>query len=285
MDRQHIISDLAARRGLPWHSLSYCLREPSSSVPVFLLMLERKSRGLSLSRDEDLALYYGIHLLGALRVTEAFAPLKRLLGGEVLSTAQLLGDAIADTIPQVLMAIGPDRGDAAFETLLNPETDWVIRDAFLRHWTFEVLGERVDRASAVEKLAVFPENAMPEPGDMIWISWMTAIADLGLRELEPQVMQLLEQGCIQHAPLTVSDADLEVFQEDLRIAEQVQTPSEHRNEWLQARRYIPFGPDHQDFVRAARHAASISAPGDQASEPIRLKAADRVLPFDDSSRS
>jgi hypothetical protein len=63
----------------------------------------------------------------------------------------------------------------------------MIRDAFLRAWTYEAASKgRVNAVSAERSLRGFLKSEdAPSPDDPIWSGWLIAIADLGYSELMP----------------------------------------------------------------------------------------------------
>ncbi|MEJ8476230.1 hypothetical protein [Roseibium algae] len=285
MKRQDIITELADRSRLPWSTLSFCLENHDACVPTFLLLLEREVRGLLLAEEEQRALFFGIHLLGAFQVREAFAPLQTALCGDSIRAVRLVGDAIGDTVPRVLMGLGKHKSDACWDAVASPQTDWLVREAFLRCWTFEVLEDRLSMQAAEEKLRRFPTSVAPEPDNFLWMAWMTAIADLGLSSLAPLIDRTINSGQIETGPLGLLPNDIAVFHEDLKEAKKARKEKQPAfNIWRELKRYTAFSGTYQDFYQAGCHVlVDGSNEYKAAGEKERsILAADQETPFDDA---
>ncbi|WP_417671070.1 hypothetical protein [Roseibium sp.] len=278
MNRQEIIAHLADRSRLPWHCLSTCLRDPERSTPLFLLLLERKCRELPLSDEEDKALFFAIHVLGAQGAQEAFAPLKALLCRSPHSAAALVGDAIADTVPQILMAFGPHLSADCWDVAVSPDCDWLVREAFLRCWTYHMLRQDVPAGIVADRLRDFPAEAQLRPDSFLWTAWLTAIADLGLEELLPDVEDALQNGTIEIGALALLPSDIDGFREDLQQAKHARTVPARFAAWREQKSYVPFSGSHEDFVRAGRHIVAEV----HATDEGHLRAAERAEPFDEN---
>lgn len=276
MNRQSIIESLAGPSALPWETLSYCLKHPEQTEQIFIMLLERSIRKPeTLDLQERRALFYGIHLLAALKIPTATQPLLALLCGDERTTANLVGDAIATTIPRVLMALGQDNEPDYWEAACNPALDWLVRDAFLRAWTWQVLEGSIDRKVAEEKLRVLPDILQLPADDMFWLSWMTAIAHLGLAELAEDVPEKIASGQIDASQQTVATDDLADFERELQEAIQ----NNSSPEWRTKHGYIAFGPSFADFELASRTFPGLTT----AKETPQLLAADKETPFGDQA--
>ncbi|MEP4029722.1 hypothetical protein [Roseibium polysiphoniae] len=288
MNRQDIVAGLAERDDLPWPTLSFCLETPAACVPTFLLLLEREARGLSVSAEEHDALFFGIHLLAALRIEEAFKPLSAILCSDSQKAAALVHDSIGDTIPRALMALGTDQADACWDIVASPRTDWLVREAFLRCWTFHVLDGHLSLDVAAEKLRQFPTTVAPEPDNLLWIAWMTAIADLGLTSLSPLVQLTFESVQIEQNALGVLPSDLKVFRDDLEDALHARADDDTGTyaHWLEHKAYTPFSGTLQDFIQAGKHVLKDGGLSEDRlpSDAKLLVAADSTNPFDGPSR-
>ncbi|MBO0345657.1 DUF1186 domain-containing protein [Roseibium sp. CAU 1637] len=252
--RQGIIDALAARDHFPWEVIEGCLSDPDECVPIFLLLLEREARGLEISPSEGRACFFATHLLAALRVTDALAPLTAILCNSPDRANLLFGDAIGDSIPMALMGLCAGKADAIWDRVAAPGADWVVREAYLRAWTHEALQERVPPDLMIERLRGFPSKIAPEPDSYLWAAWMTAIADLGLSELKPLVESLFQTGHIARDPFGYLPVDQAAFSEDLAEAALLrQQGTITLASWAQQKGYRPFAPKETDFRHAARH--------------------------------
>ena len=272
MDRARIISDLAGRTRLPWDALEYCLGRRGRSSTIFLAMLNRLASVGALSAEEERALYYGLLVLAYHQRTAALPDLLKLLECRREESDRLLGDAaIGEVLPRVLMAIGEDHVDDLWAFAMNAPADWLIRDAVLKAWVFFGLTGIVTRDTAQTHLATFPSAAGLSPEDPFWISWMNAVADLGLTELKPLISDIVESGQIERGPLGLSDAD---YRDILTRLEESTASSRQSISWRQRAGYTPFGEEDRvkyDFYNAARLAPGTSQ---SVSQTLMMQAAE-----------
>lgn len=281
MDRTHIITELAGRSRLPWDALEYCLGRRGRSSTIFLAILNRLASGASLSTNEESSLYYGLLILAYHRRTTAIPDLLKLLECRREETDRLLGDgAIGEVLPRILMAIGEDHSDKLWSFAVNAPADWLIRDAVLKAWVYFALTDVVSREIACEQLGTFPTAVKLTPEDPFWISWMNAVADLGLTELGPLLNSIVESGLIERGPLGLSESDLH----DVLTRLEESTVSTRKSvSWLQRAGYTPFGEEDRvkyDFYNAARlapgtsqsvsHTLMMQAAEDAAKQPYRV---------------
>lgn len=254
MTRQRLIEALGTRETFPWETVSECLSDPDRAIPSLLLLLEREARGLTISPEEERAIFLASHILAALRVSDAFAPLCDVLCRSPERAQLLFGDTLADSVPMALMALARNRAEACWACVANPRADWMVREAFLRAWTHEVLHERVPQTEAAERLRGFPTRIAPDPGSYLWAGWMTAIADLGLVELRQLVESLFATGHVARDEFGYLPVDQAAFREDLAEGERLrrQGALAHAS-WASDKGYRPLGPLRADFEIGARH--------------------------------
>jgi len=257
MNRATIIADLSERARLPWATLNACLEDKTRSETIFVNLLHRVQGGPALTDEEERALFYGIHVLATLQVETALDPLVEILQNRREEIDRILGDeAIGDTLPRVLMALGAGQGDTYWTVATQSAADWLIRDAFFKAWTFEVLSGRISRRTACNRLRKVPQ-VMPVAGDSpLWLSWMNAIADLGLTQLLPDLETAYRTGRVEAGRLTISERDYD----DVRARTTANTQYVRRKpDWRARNGFVPFGQASAakyDFYRAA-----LAAPG------------------------
>ncbi len=254
MDRQKILADLADRSSYPKHAIDYSVQVPDRTAAIFLPILGRAQRWQAEEPLEMDALYFGIHLLAANKTTEAFGPLVDLLTRFPDAADRVLGEnAIGTTVPRVLMALAAGKADTLWRIATDNRLDFLIRDAFLRAWTFEVMELRVSHVAATRLLSAFlNEETRPPPDDFIWNGWLTAISDLGFEELLPAIERAIAHGCISEEDASVNHADFSKFKAGLQ--ETLETND--RSALQVARGYIPFGEGQYD-----RSDVMLAAPG------------------------
>lgn len=248
MNRQDLIDRLAERTAYPADAVSYCLDQRDRTAAIFLPILEKAAAGKPIPKTENQALFLGLHLLAALRVEKAFYPLQQLAVQIPLRLHQIFGeDALGSTFPRILISICHDQKDLLWQAFEAKGSDFLIRDAFLRAWTYEVLEHRLSQAAAVRLLTGFLDGSDAPPGDdPIWIGWMNAIADLGYRDLVPVVERALSSGQILSQESSLADTEFRSFDSALKEAE----ASEDRSAFQADRGYIPFGETRGDWGAA-----------------------------------
>ncbi|MBO6754864.1 MAG: hypothetical protein JJ902_00925 [Roseibium sp.] len=253
MDRSEILAALAERSRMPWGILSACLEEQNRTQTIFLSLLTRIGDGPRLSEREEAALYYGIHLLGALKTHEALGPLMILLANHREETDRILGDpALGETLPRILMALSQSDADLLWQAATGGPADWLIRDAYLKAWAYEVLCGQVERAKARHLLREFPNIVSLQAADPLWVSWLNTASDVGFAALFQTVPGLVSSGRIAGGSLGLSDRDLSA----LANAAASNTPQKRKTaNWRLTHGYIPFGASpytKYDFYSAAR---------------------------------
>jgi hypothetical protein len=140
-----------------------------------------------LSDDEGLLLFRGIHILGAARDREACQPLLRLLRRPFDEADALLGNAVTESLANIVTGVFDDDIDALFALIIDSSIDGFIRDALFGAATFLAWDGRIQRDRYREFLVRFYEERPAEDGDRAWAGWLQAIAMLGLRDLVPLV--------------------------------------------------------------------------------------------------
>ncbi|GGB57663.1 hypothetical protein GCM10011316_32150 [Roseibium aquae] len=252
MDRAKIIADLSERALLPWATLNACLADHNRSETIFVNLLHRVQTGPELDTDEERALFYGIHILAAQQTETALTPLIEILQNRREETDRILGDeAIGETLPRLLMALGSGKGALYWDIATGSAADWLIRDAFFKAWTYEVLSRRISRRTAQSRLQRLPKWMSAPADSPLWMSWMNVIADLGMTGLLPEIDTALRSGRAEIGTLAISDRDYQ----DVRARAQANTQHvRHKPEWRARNGFVPFGQASAlkyDFYRAA----------------------------------
>jgi|GEM_PF-4628794 len=245
MDRGDILAKLANRDTYPADAIRYCFDHPDRTVAIYLPILGKAANGGSLEPDEDKSFYLGLHLLAALKITDGFAPLKELAVTRPAFLVQLLGEVgLGETFPRILMSLGGGKAAELWRVVETHELDFMIRDAFLRAWTFEVLEHRVTAIAAIRTLREYLDaDDAPGSADPIWSGWLIAIADLGYRELAPLAERAIASGRILTEDGDRSAREISAFQSALAEAGQ----SNSLPAWLTDRGYQPFGAGTSDW--------------------------------------
>ncbi|WP_417688086.1 hypothetical protein [Roseibium sp.] len=192
------------------------------------------------------------------------------------TVGEFLGDSVADTIPQVLMSTAHAQAGRCWNIAISRQHDWLVREAFLRCWTYLALMGEVSRVEATKMLRSFPKDGGLPADSFLWTGWLTAIADLGLDQLVPVVEETIATGQLEMNSLAILSSDIDVFYNDLHEANSVQRTPEEFTKWKLRKRYTPFSEAYEDFFRAARHVIS----GVNSTAAAGLRAAEDPNVFD-----
>ncbi|XYK82560.1 MAG: hypothetical protein ROO70_10195 [Labrenzia sp.] len=245
LDRRDILENLADPENYPADMLAYCLKNPDRSAAIFLPILGKAANGTELDVLEQLSFYLGLHLLAVLQTPNTFDGVYRLATQQPLLLADLLGEVgLGETFPRVLMRLGSGKATDLWEGFQTNTLDFMIRDAFLRAWTYEALQGQVNAVSAERSLRGFLKSEdAPSPDDPIWIGWLIAIADLGFSELMPLARDAVSSGRILADDENLSAREFDGFETALTEAQS----NTDLPEFLKARGYIPFGEGDGDW--------------------------------------
>lgn len=272
MDAQALISDLANAEGLPTETLNACVDNRDETVPAFLALLTRAANGETVDDEEVSALFFIIHLLAEMGVTETFEPLMRLFGREEEFVVKILGDATTETSHKVIISVFDGNVDALYEVMNNPAANEFIRNSAFRAWTYFVATGVIDRKEAEKYLIECYDDLRPRTEDYVWISWLDAIAMLGYENLRPLVMKAFEAGFAAPTHMDMEDFD--------QVLEEALTQSD-RETFLREQRLEPFTDTigtlskwyafSEEFIRSKRQYQDQVRKGnkDLASNPYR----------------
>ena len=142
-----------------------------------------------------------------------FKPLLQLLAQDRDSLDRLLGDAVTETLPRLLISVfDGDAGDliAALENqALDGYVRWALFDLLARA-TFE---GGIPRESTHAFLARFERDNLAVIGDAAWEGWQDAVRSLGFDDLAPRVRVSWSDGRNPQA-----EADRQCWEEELAAA-------------------------------------------------------------------
>lgn len=242
MEFDRIIEDFALSERLPERAIKAALDRPEDFVPAAVDMMEHWARDGALDETEEEALFLIVHVLGELGDARAFGPLMDLLrlpGGDI---DEILGDAITETLPRILISLAGNDPARLTESVFDPKIDPFVRDAMLGAWTYFVLTGRVGREEALRFLSDFPAKAKEaglRQGDHGWVSWVIAAAHLSFRELSTAVETAFAEGYFpkqKFFAVEIGAIDIGDFYRDLEEAEN----TADRAGWMDKHRYKPF---------------------------------------------
>jgi uncharacterized protein len=187
---------VATERELPDFAIAVCTLRSEESVPKLRAVLMRAADGEALSDDDSLLVFRGIHILGGTRDRESCRPLLRLLRRPFQELDVLLGDAVTESIANIVTGVFDGDIDALFALIADRSVDGYIRHALFGAATFLTWERRIERDRWREFLVRFYEERPAEDDDPAWAGWLEAIALLGLRDLVPLVDNAWREGRI-----------------------------------------------------------------------------------------
>jgi hypothetical protein len=175
------------------------------------------------------SLFFIFHLLGEWRERTAYRPLARLLRYPADEVDALLGDPITINSHRVMAAVFDGDPQPLYEIILDPEAEEFIRSRMCEALAMLVLRGELDRAMASRFLRDAYMELRPQAECYVWQGWQSAIAMLGLSNLETLVKRAFDRGFVGEEWLCFED-----FREDLDRA--VERPGE------------PRYPDHDEYT-------------------------------------
>ncbi|HTB41498.1 MAG TPA: DUF1186 domain-containing protein [Reyranella sp.] len=193
---EYHVLDLALLPQVSESAVTACMQRYPEAGPHLRSALEGFAAGGRETNEKAQGLFRALHIMGEMRDSQACAPLLRLLGRDPEEVGWLLGDAITETLPRILVGVFDGDADALFEAIADQDRDELVRASLLRAATFLTWEGRIDRAVMVAFLVRFGSGELAVETEFVWHGWVDAIALLGLRHLEPLVTQALAKGLI-----------------------------------------------------------------------------------------
>jgi hypothetical protein len=210
MTPEAIMAAFAERGPLPRAALEAAGRSREAMVPIFLDHLAQLARADPETGADDPAFIFVYHLLAEWRVTEAYRPLIRLLRRDPAFVDALMDDGITECGARVVVSVFDGDLEPIIETALDPDAEEFVRGQMLDALAMLALRAAPLRPAVEDFLRRFPTLADDRTPDIVWCSWSTAVAALGLTDMTEAVREVYEGGLID--PLI---ADFAGFKADL----------------------------------------------------------------------
>jgi hypothetical protein len=172
---------------VPEQALARAVAQPEAVTGDLLALLERAADGMVKSDEEANQLFNGLHVLGAIREAQAFAPLMRLLRRPPDDLDWLLGDGVTEALPRIVAGVFDRTPDALFQMLADRDVDPIVRMGLFGTLAFLTWDGRIDKDETIRFLVRFHEERLAPDDDEAWVGWQDAIALLGLRDLAGRV--------------------------------------------------------------------------------------------------
>jgi hypothetical protein len=177
-------------------AVTICMARYAEAGPLLRNLVNESANAADDSEERAQGLFRALHVIGEMRDPEAFAPLLRLLRRSSEDLKWLLGDAITETLPKILIGVFDGNADALFEAIADRDRDEFVRDSLLRTAAFLTWEKRIDSARTAAFLVKFGTGELAGPKDFAWHAWIDAIALLGLRHLVPLVEQAMTKDLV-----------------------------------------------------------------------------------------
>jgi hypothetical protein len=208
------LQELGESVDLPVFAIRLCAMRYEQAGPAFRKVLERAAAGEFLDENEALFFFRALHITGDRRDALAFKPLLRFLRRPPQEVEDLLGDAMTETLTRIVAGVFDGDVDALLEAAVDQTIEESARDALIGAASFLTWEGRIPRRQFVEFLKRFSAERLAPDGDLAWFGWMNAIAHLGLRDMQPAVLSMVEAGAL---PAELWEPDY--FEKDLAAAE------------------------------------------------------------------
>lgn len=188
--------DLVLLPELSATAVTICIARYAEAGPLLRNLVKEAANAPNDSEERAQGLFRALHVIGQMRDPEAFAPLLRLLSRSSEDLRWLLGDAITETLPRILVGVFDGNADALFDAIADRDRDELVRDSLLRAAAFLTWEGRIDSSRMAAFLVKFGTGELAAPIDFAWHAWIDAIALLGLRHLVPFIEQALTKELV-----------------------------------------------------------------------------------------
>ena len=198
MDMEAVIEELAHAERAPLGAIQASLAAPDEAVSRTVDIINRCADCDALddgtvTEDEESALCILVHILGECGEPKLFAPLLRLLAGDRDKIDQLFGDMLTETVDKILISTFDGDPQSLLCLMNNPQADDFCRAAAFSAWTYLAAKEVWPIEASKKYLINAFENLEPRRDSYIWVSWLDAVAALGLEELVPMADQIFAE--------------------------------------------------------------------------------------------
>jgi uncharacterized protein len=193
--REGLLDALKNQPVLPSTEVAVAALYADEIEPDIVALLER-ARTEDLDGASQRLLFRGLHILGGRRFPAAYRPLIAFLRGPRDRVEALLGDAITETLSQIIAGMFDGDVEPILTLIWDLEVDEFVREAALKTFAFLTIDGRIRRDTAEAFLLRFERDGTAPADDMIWHGWMTAVALLGFDQLSGRVHAAFEDGRI-----------------------------------------------------------------------------------------
>jgi hypothetical protein len=178
----------------PAFAIGMCALRYTEAAPLLRATLERAATNSLRNDRDDLVFFRGLHIIAGRRDPLCCEPLLRLLSQPEEELDALLGDAVSQSLPQIVIGVYDGNADALFEAITDQRRDDLVRDSLLRAVAFITWEGRIERARTITFLERFDRDRVALDGEVTWDAWAMTIALLGLRDMVPLVETAERRG-------------------------------------------------------------------------------------------
>ena len=196
MEINEILRQFAESPGMPVEAIEAARARREECVPAFLQVVEDAMTGKMATSDVDSPIFLVFHMLGEWREKTACGPLLRMLQCDPERVEKWLGDALTETAGRVLAGVFDGDPVPLREAILNPKANEWARDAVFDAFANLARAGAIDLDDAKGFLRDCFTELQPRAEHPVWTGWVGAVAELGLKELEPLVREAFDLGFI-----------------------------------------------------------------------------------------
>ena len=161
-----LVADLSAEKHLPVGALRRALKSPDSIAEAVLRVLDAAASEVELQEEDYDLLFWGLHVLAAVRDRRVYAPLMRLLRLDGDTLDAVLGDAVTITLAKVMASVFDGDVEALHRLILDSTTDEFVRYEAFTALVFLTREGRIDRTQThgllVRIAASLPSATAPD---------------------------------------------------------------------------------------------------------------------------
>ena len=196
MDAEAILRELTYPEGLPREALKAASAQRAEMVPLFLNEIQTYLALEPAAREKPTPLFFIFHLLGQWREKAAYRPLVRLLKIPGHEVDAIFGDGITTTSHRVMAAVFDGHPEPLYEIILDPHAEQFIRAGMCEALAMVILRGALDRVLAGRFLRDAFTDLQPQAQNFAWVGWQSAIAMLGMGDLEILVKKAFDRASL-----------------------------------------------------------------------------------------
>jgi hypothetical protein len=213
MEPEKILHELTYADGLPREALKAASAQRVEMLPLLLNEIETYLALEPAARAKPTPLFFIFHLLGEWRAKVAYRPLARLLKLPGHEVDAIFGDGITTTSHRVMAGVFDGDPQPLYDIILDPRAEEFIRAGMCKALAMLTVRGELDRAVAGRFLRDAFMELQPQRQNYVWVGWQSAIAILGMSDLNILVKKAFDRGFIDSHVL-----GFDHFEEDLRRA-------------------------------------------------------------------